>query len=239
MTPKVHVLPTPDAIAAEGAVRIIETAARAIAALGRFSLVLSGGSTPKALYQQLTHLSKPFPWEKVHIYFGDERCVPPDHPESNYRMARQALLSAVPIPANQVYRMKGELEPHQAAAEYDGLLRGQFPQPKGADLTLLGMGDDGHTASLFPGTVALHETQSDCVANHVEKLNAWRLTMTAPFLNRSRAVLVLVAGAAKAQRLHEVLQGPSDPDRLPIQLIRPVSADLTFLVDKAAMEQNS
>jgi 6-phosphogluconolactonase len=149
-------------------------------------------------------------------------------------MARESLLSAVPIPADQVHRMCGELEPHAAAEEYDRLLREKFPQEMGADLTLLGMGDDGHTASLFPGTAALSEVEKVCVANHVEKLAAWRLTMTAPFLNRCRAVMVVISGSGKAERLREVLQGPHEPTRLPIQLIRPVSGQLTWLMDEAA-----
>jgi 6-phosphogluconolactonase len=173
-------------------------------------------------------------WARTEIYFGDERCVGPDDAESNYRMAREVLLSAVAIPENQIHRMRGELEPHEAAHEYNRLLREKFPEGTAADLTLLGMGDDGHTASLFPGTAALSEMEKDCVANHVEKLNAWRLTMTAAFLNRSRAVMVLVSGSGKASRLREVLQGAQEPTRLPIQCIRPATGQLTWLLDQPA-----
>jgi 6-phosphogluconolactonase len=228
------IVPAAPDIAAEGAARVIEAANHAISRRGRFSLVLAGGSTPKALYHELAARPQHIAWEKTSVFFGDERCVPPEDDQSNYRMAREALLSAVPIPPEQVHRLRGELEPHEAAGEYDRLLREAFPETAGPDLTLLGMGEDGHTASLFPGTTALGETGKNCVANHVEQLNTWRLTMTAPFLNRSHGVLVLVSGSGKAQRLHEVLEGPHDPGRLPIQLIRPASGQLTWLLDREA-----
>ncbi len=234
MTPSLEILESAAAIAVEGAARVIEAANHAISRRGRFSLVLSGGSTPRALYQELAARPKHIAWEKTSVYFGDERCVPPDHADSNYRMAREALLSSVPIPAEQVHRMRGELEPEAAAGEYDQLLLRHFPDDAGPDLTLLGMGEDGHTASLFPQTAALKVEDRRCVANQVPKLNAWRLTMTGAFLNRSKAVVILVSGAAKAQPLQAVLQGARDPARLPIQLIHPVSGGLTWLLDEDA-----
>jgi len=159
--------------------------------------------------------------------------VPPDHKDSNYRMAREALLSKVPIPGDNVYRMAGERDPNTAAREYGQMLKEKFGDG-GIDLVLLGMGDDGHTASLFPETEALDETKHRCVANFVPKLNTWRLTLTAPFINRSAQVILLVSGASKAQRLQEVLEGAPDPRRLPVQLIKPASGRLTWLVDAAA-----
>jgi 6-phosphogluconolactonase len=148
-------------------------------------------------------------------------------------MANDALLSKVPLAKEHIHRMRGEIEPEAAAKEYGELLKEKFGDG-GLDLVLLGMGDDGHTASLFPGTAALHEMKHRCVANHVEKLNTWRITMTAPFINRAAAVLILLAGKDKAARLHEVLEGPRDPDRLPIQMIQPEMGTLTWLLDAGA-----
>ena len=219
----------------EAAGRIVEAAGEAIAARGGFSIALSGGSTPKPVYESLAR--EPYRsrinWDKVEIYFGDERCVPPESDQSNYRMANEALLSKVPLPAGNVYRIRGEIDPKQAAIEYGQLLKQKFGDG-GLDLALLGMGPDGHTASLFPCTTALHETHHRCVPNYVDKFKSWRVTLTAPFLNRSRAVMFLVAGADKAQRIAEVLNGPKDPERLPIQLISPTSGQVTWLLDTAA-----
>ncbi len=234
-TPQIKVLPDPAAIAADAAERIVAAFREAIDSFDEFSLVLSGGSTPKALYELLATdpYREQIDWTKVRIFFGDERCVPPDHADSNYRMARISLLSEVPIPGDNVYRMRGEIDPNEAAIEYGKLLKAKFGDA-GPDLVLLGMGEDGHTASLFPGTEALKETHHRCVSNFVPKLNAWRITLTAPFINRARQVIILTAGANKAQRLSEVLEGPKDPNRLPIQLIDPAPGKLTWLVDVAA-----
>jgi 6-phosphogluconolactonase len=163
--------------------------------------------------------------------------VPPDHPDSNYRMASEALPSHVPIPGDNVYRMRGEIDPEAAATEYGQLLKERFGDA-GPDLVLLGMGDDGHTLSLFPGTTALQETRHRCVSNFVQKLNVWRITLTAPFVNRAAQILVLVAGAGKASRVQEVLEGEKAPQRNPIQLIDPASGRITWLLDAeaAAME---
>jgi len=172
-------------------------------------------------------------WPNIDIFFGDERCVPADHEQSNYRMARESLLSKVPIPGDNVYRMAGELDANEAARQYGQMLKEKFADD-GLDLILLGMGDDGHTASLFPGTAALSETKHRAVGNYVEKLKTWRITLTAPFINRAGEILILVSGASKAKRLAEVLEGPRDPQRLPIQLINPASGRLAWLVDAAA-----
>ena len=227
-------------LAIEAAERMTEAVNRAADERSRFSVALSGGHTPQSLYHLLAdkRYRSAIPWDRIEIYFGDERCVPPDSDQSNFRMANEALLSKVPIPANQIHRMRGEIDPQLAAREYGELLKANFGD-EGLDLVWLGMGDDGHTASLFPGTQALHEQKHRCVANHVEKLDTWRLTMTAPFINRAREVMILISGAEKAQRLHEVLEGPRDPDRLPIQLIEPTGGKLVWLIDAAAGGMNT
>jgi 6-phosphogluconolactonase len=236
--PEIKVLPNPPAVAREGAERVVAAAREAIADHDRFSIALSGGSTPKLLYQLLAsdEFRDRVDWSRVEVFFGDERCVPPDHADSNYRMARETLLAKVPIPGDNVYRIRGEIDPEEAAKEYGLMLKEKFAEG-GLDLVLLGMGDDGHTASLFPGTKAMDETKHRVVANYAENSTtgkSWRVTMTAPFINRAAQVIVLVAGAGKAERLAEVLEGPRDPKRLPIQLIEPQSGKLTWLIDAAA-----
>jgi 6-phosphogluconolactonase len=234
-TPEIKVLPTPDALARAAAELFVTVGEAAIEMRGHFTVALSGGSTPKAMHNVLAsdEFRTQIDWTKVEVYFGDERCVPPEHADSNYRMARETLLSKVPIPGDNVYRMRGEIDPNEAAKEYGQMLKEKFGDG-GLDLIYLGMGDDGHTASLFPHTKALHETKHRCVANYVEKLKTWRITMTAPFINRARHVAILVAGESKASRLSEVLEGPRDPDRLPIQMIQPADGQLTWLLDSAA-----
>ena len=236
--PEIKVLPDPAEVAREAADRVLTLANEAIADRGSFSIALAGGSTPKVMYELLA--SEPFrsqvDWAKVEIFFGDERCVPPGHKDSNYRAADEALLSRVPIPGDNVYRMAGEIEPNEAAKEYGLLLQEKFGDG-GLDLVLLGMGDDGHTASLFPHTPALGETKHRCVAHFVEKSTtgpSWRITLTASFINRSRTVLILVTGTSKAKRVSEVLEGPREPDRLPIQLIEPTEGKVIWLLDAGA-----
>jgi 6-phosphogluconolactonase len=233
--PQIKVLPDPNAIAHEAAERIVALAQASIRLRDGFAISLSGGSTPKALYELLATavFRDRIDWTKVEVFFGDERCVPPDHHDSNYRMAREAMLSKVPIPGDNIYRIRGEIEPEKAAIEYGQMLKEKFADG-GPDLVLLGMGDDGHTASLFPGTEALKETKHRCVSVYVKKFDAWRVTMTAPFINRADNVIVLVAGVSKAPVAQQVLEGPPDPQRLPIQLIQPASGKLTWLMDVAA-----
>ena len=235
------VVADPTALAQEAAERFAGIAAEALARAGRFHVALTGGSTPKRLYTLLA--TEPYrsrlPWPQTHVFWGDERCVPPDHPESNYGMVHEALLRHLSIPSEQVHRMRGEdPAPEQAAAEYERRLRTVFAPQAGTlprfDLVLLGMGADGHTASLFPNTGALREKQRWAVRNHVPKLQADRLTLTAPVINWGAAVLFLVAGDEKAAVLQEVLEGPADPERLPAQLIRPTTGRLVWLVDRAA-----
>ena len=234
-SPEIKVVPDLKSLIEEAADRIASAARSAIADHDSFSIALSGGSTPEPVYRRLTeepYLSA-IDWAKVRIYFGDERCVPPDSDQSNYHMARKALLDRVPIPASNVFRMRGEIDPNEAAIECGKLLKEHFGDG-GLDLVLLGMGDDGHTASLFPETEALNEAKHRCVANFVPKLNAWRITMTAPFINRADNVIFLVSGAGKAARVTEILEGPRDPHRLPSQLIHPVNGKLTWILDSAA-----
>jgi 6-phosphogluconolactonase len=242
LKPEITVLPDPAAVAAEAAERLVCAAEEAIALSDRFTVALSGGSTPKAMHQLLAAepLRSGIDWSKVQVFFGDERCVPPDHPDSNFRMARDTLLSKVSIPGDNVYRMRGEIDPNEAAMEYGQMLKEKFADG-GLDLVLLGMGEDGHTLSLFPGTPAVNETKHRCVANYAEHSTtgkSWRITLTAPFVNRSHDVLFMVTGANKAQALSQVLEGPRDPQRLPAQLIQPASGKIAWLVDVAAAGMN-
>lgn len=243
-SPHIQVLPSPAEVARAAADRIVAAANEAVALSGSFSIALSGGSTPKALYELLASdaYRDRIPWADTEIFFGDERCVPPDHKDSNYRMAREALLSKVPIPATSVHRMKGEIEPAAAAREYQQTLLDRFGVGPGIDLVLLGMGDDGHTASIFPHTPAVTESAATVLGYFAENSStgkSWRITLTAPFINRSREVLFLICGGSKAARLQEVLEGPQDPHRLPTQLIKPVSGKLIFVIDAAAAGMDS
>jgi 6-phosphogluconolactonase len=217
-------------------------AAAAVKARGVARVAISGGGTPKAMFGLLADRSRPYfaevPWEKLQLFWVDERCVPPTDEESNYRMTNEAMLKHVPLPAAQVFRMEGELDPEVAASRYEATIRNAF-KLEGAetptfDLVLLGMGDDGHTASLFPHTEALHEMSRIVVANHVPQKDTWRISLTWPVINRGREVAFLIEGEGKAQILHDVLLGEYDPESKPSQLIRPASGRLMFLLDAAA-----
>lgn len=229
-----------DSLTRAAAEIVVTSAQAAIAARERFSIALSGGSTPRPLYALLASpaYASRIDWPNVHIFWGDERCVPPDHPDSNYGMARETLLERVPVLPDNVHRMPGERDPEAGAAAYDAHLRAFFTAdgedaPR-FDVLLLGMGGDAHTASLFPGTAALSQTDRWAVANYVEKLAAWRLTLTPPALNAAAEIVVLVSGADKAAALDAVLNGPTDPDRYPAQLLEPENGRLRWLVDRAA-----
>ena len=207
----------------------------------RFTVALAGGETPRYLYSLLasSQYAPQVPWERVHVFWGDERHVPPDDPASNYRMAYDALLSRVPIPPENVHRIRAELpDAHEAARTYEDELRGfcglQPSELPRFDLVLLGMGADGHTASLFPHTDALHDREHLVAAPWVEKLNTYRLTLTPRVLNNAATVVFLVSGEGKAATLHAVLEGPLQPDLLPAQLIAPTNGTLLWLVDQAA-----
>ncbi|MFN0316380.1 MAG: 6-phosphogluconolactonase [Burkholderiales bacterium] len=212
----------------------------AVKARGAFSVALSGGSTPRGMYAQLaedTERRKSVPWEKIRFFWGDERAVPPDHLESNYRMAWDELLAKVPVPQCNIHRIHGEKrDASEVAEEYERTLRMRFPgdnRPR-FDLVLLGLGSDGHTASLFPGSPALSEETRWVVANPVKKLGTHRITLTVPVLNNAACVLFMVSGADKAAALQEVLEGRHEPERLPAQLIRPPKGRLMWFADAAA-----
>jgi 6-phosphogluconolactonase len=226
------------AVARAVAERFVELANECASARGRFSVALSGGSTPRRIYELLAgaEFASRVAWSKVHVFFGDERCVPPDDAESNYRMARESLLSRVATPAENVHRMIGEGDAVANARLYEDELREFFGGDSLPvfDLVMLGMGDDGHTASLFPGSPALEELSAWVVANRVEKFGAYRLTLTARVINNAARVVFVVTGAGKAERLAEVIEGARDPQRLPAQLIRPARGALDWYVDRAA-----
>jgi 6-phosphogluconolactonase len=229
----VQLYENPEELAEAAARAFVGSAAEAIAERGRFAVALAGGSTPKATYEVLARdHAGDVDWPNVHAFFGDERTVPPDHEESNYRMAREALLDLVPVGA--VHRMRGELPPHEATASYEEELNEFFGGvPPVLDLVMLGIGEDGHTASLFPRTAALGVTDRLAVANPVPKLETTRLTLTVPVLNAAREVRFLVAGAGKAKALAEILEGDADPREYPTKLVRPPGGP-TWMVDRAA-----
>lgn len=211
-----------------------EQANAAVAARGAFHVALAGGSTPRRLYVRLAQddYRQRLPWAETHIYFGDERCVSPDHTDSNYRMAHEALLSQVRAPPAQIHPMYDPvLSPEQNATHYAGLIAG-IPA---FDLILLGMGDDGHTASLFPDTTILDESHRPVAAQYVEKLAAWRISLTLPTINAARQVSVLVAGAGKAEIIAAVA-GVDTPD-YPIQRVHPQPGRLDWFLDHAAAQR--
>jgi 6-phosphogluconolactonase len=220
--------------------RIVARASAAMARRGRFLLCLAGGATPKPLYELLA--SAPFArrieWPRLHVFWGDERCVPPDAPESNYRMTREALIDHVALPPTNIHRIRGEDEASEAAVAYEEVLGRFFGSEKTSvttsfDLVLLGMGADGHTASLFPGSAAAHETGRWVVATAGPQPGSWRVSLTPVLLNAADDVTFLVSGADKAERLKDVLED-RPPDSLPAQLIRPTHGALHWLIDEAA-----
>src|SRR5579859_1682482 len=209
----------------------------AIADHGRFCVALSGGNTPRSVYALIAEEYKTsLPWDKIHIFFGDERHVPPDHPDSNFRMASESLLSKVPIPEKNIHRIHAELDAEAAAAEYEQqlvnffhLLNHDWPR---FDLIFLGIGEDGHTASLFPGSSALSDVSSKVAANWVEKLQTFRITLTFPVLNHAAEVIFLVSGESKAQILSAVLRPGAG--KYPAQGIQPENGRLLWLADQDA-----
>jgi 6-phosphogluconolactonase len=232
------VFPDRDGFISGAADFITELILEAVAANGRFTIALAGGGTPRPVYAHLgtADYAQRIPWDKVHIFFGDERCVPPDDSRSNFRMAREALLDQVPLPAGNIYRIHGEDDPAQAALAYGQEIQRFFrtATPPDFDLICLGMGDNGHTASLFPGTAALREQTRWVVPQYVEVMATWRVTFTTALINAARNVAFLVEGEGKTEMLWRVLEGPYDPDVLPSQLIQPRNGRLHWLVDAAA-----
>lgn len=236
--PKYVVCKDPEAVAASVAVEFERQAHEAVDERGRFAVALAGGSTPRRAYQILSapQFARNLPWGRIHFFFGDERCVAPDHPESNFRMAREALLSRVPVPARNVHPMRCEADPAAGARAYEEELRAFFGDSDWPrfDLVMLGMGEDGHTASLFPDSPALAERRAWVVASRNDKLNSTRLTLTLPVINHARLLLVTVTGAAKRMRLKEVLATEPGAGPLPAQLLRPVGGRLEWFLDEAA-----
>ena len=210
----------------------------AAAETGRFTVALSGGSTPKVLYSLLAtpEYNGSIPWSQVHFFWGDERCVPPDHPDSNYRMVHEALLVKITIPGANIHRMAGEKEPKLAAAEYENDLKTFFRLSSGAlprfDLMLLGLGEDGHTASLFPGSEALAEKERLVVAPYVEKLRAHRLSLSLPVINSAAMIVFLVAGKSKAEILQKILESKPESSPFPAASVQPQNGHLTWLIDQ-------
>ncbi len=237
-----HVYPDSEALARAAAQHFAERIHSAVSKRGRARLAISGGSTPKATFALLADPNEPYgkeiPWDKVELFWVDERTVGPDDPDSNYRMTNEQLLSKVPLRPEHVHRIEGELDPEEAAAKYESLVRAQF-RLEGAevprfDVVWLGMGDDGHTASLFPHTEGIHELGRIVYANHVPQKNTWRITLTWPVLNEALDVVFLIGGEGKAEPLERVLYGEYDPEATPAQLIQPKNGSLTFLLDSKA-----
>ena len=236
----IRILNTPQELFQAAAAEFIALASTAIRDHEKFSVALSGGSTPKSLYSVLAKAT--LSWEKIFFFWSDERHVPPDHPDSNYRMAKEALLSKVPVPPENIFRVRAEeknanvvaKDYEEALRSFFGLRPGEFPR---FDLILLGLGPDGHTASLFPNTAALNETKLLVVANWVEKFKANRITFTYPVLNNAACVIFLVSGADKADMVRTVLEdGRAD---LPSQRVHPVNGRLLWLLDKGAASKLS
>ena len=242
MNREIRILADGAAIAKRAAQEFVQAAAEAVRIKGSFNVALAGGSTPKALYSLLVNdpaLRSQVPWDKMHLFFGDERHVAPDHPDSNFRMALEAMISKSPLKPEQVTRIKGEYpDAEEAALEYEKALREYFKVKADEyprfDLVLAGMGNEGHTLSLFPGTKALHPDGRLVVRNWIGKLYTERITLTAPAANNAALIIFMVTGVDKAPALKAVLEGPFEPDQLPAQLLQPQNGKLLWLVDTTA-----
>lgn len=240
MHPEIKVVANSDELSRVGAAEFEHVSRNAVQARGKFAVSLSGGSTPRGLYSRLAQAGRALPWDKTYFFWGDERHIPPDDKDSNYRMVRETLLSQAPIPPDNVFRMHAEDKDaarvaeqyEQTVREFFGLKPGELPR---FDLVLLGLGPDGHTASLFPQSKALHERSRLVVANWVEKFGHYRLTFTAPVINNAAEVVFLVSGAEKSAALQSVLYGNASPEEFPAKLIQPTNGRLLWLVDKAAL----
>ena len=241
MNKAVKVLATTDELVRAATERIATVAIESAAANGRAMIALSGGSTPRNVYKLMGsgEFKTRIPWSALHLFWSDERCVPPDHAESNFRMVKEALLETVDMPSSNVHRIQAERSPSEAAHFYEEELRQAFGLQDDAtprfDLMLLGLGEDGHTASLFPGTTALHEQERLVTELYVDKLKTHRITMTYPMINAAKNVLFLVSGKSKAAILHEVLQ--RDSLKYPAQGVHPVEGELCWMIDHDASSQ--
>ncbi|MCX2739045.1 6-phosphogluconolactonase [Pontibacter anaerobius] len=215
----------------------VQAAQEAVQKNGRFTVALTGGSSPKQLYQLLAQApyKEQVPWQQTYIFWGDERWVPLTDERSNAKMAKELLLDKVPVPQEQIYPMWDEMEPEKYAQKYEQILKDHFQDQSPAfDLILLGMGDDGHTASLFPGTEVLQEKSSWVQAYYLAPQSMYRITLTAPLINQAKRVLFMTFGDGKAQALHEVLEGERNPEQYPSQLINPLNGSLYWYVDDKA-----
>ena len=235
--PELHISATTEEASQANARFVADLAQQCAADQGRFTIALSGGSTPRRLYQVLASppYSKEMEWDRWHVFWSDERCVPPDHNDSNYRMARETLLDCVPVPGSQVHRMRGEGVPREAAAEYEDSVRDVFRgQAPSFELILLGIGNDGHTASLFPGSQALQEQDRLVVDNWVPDLQVHRITFTLPLINAARVVAFLDTDETKAGVLRQVLEPATGEDTPPAGLVRPSSGIVHWFLTAAA-----
>ncbi len=247
MAKEIQILDSAFSVSETAALHFIRICNASTKANGKFSVVLSGGSTPKGMLSLLAtdEYKKQIPWDKCHFFWGDERSVPPTHSDSNYKMATDALLSHIPVTSNQIYRMEAEkTDIHLAAQEYQNKIAAFFNSPNSGsppqfDLLYLGMGPDGHTASLFPETSALDEKNKWVVPNFVPKFNTYRLTLTYLIINQAKNVIFLVAGKDKVPALKQVLQGPSAIDTYPSQGINPEKGSLLWLIDVDAAAELS
>lgn len=240
-----EVQPTAALAAAAAARHFILAAEAAIHARGRFVVALAGGSTPRAIYTVLAAGPRDgtLDWSRVAVLWGDERCVPPDHEASNYRMVRETLLDLVPVSPGNLHRIRGEDDPARAAAQYEEVLRNVLRTQTGPpstrpgariDLVLLGLGEDGHTASLFPGSTATDDSVSWVRAEYVSAVSMWRVSLTPVVINAAEEIVFLVSGSAKAGIVRQVLEGPRQPHALPAQLIAPTSGRVCWILDRAA-----
>ncbi len=239
---QLRVYPTRNAVAQAAAAQFVAAAERAQTARERFIVALSGGHTPRDLFRILVdEYGTTVDWVHTQVFWGDERCVPQQDLENNAHMARLALLDHVQIPMSNIHRVQTDLDPEAAAADYERTLRQYFgarglQQPR-FDLVLLGLGSEGHTASLFPGSPALHETDRWTSAVYVEKLDSWRVTLTPVALNAATKVIFLVVGEEKASILKQVLSDPKQPDLYPAQIINPPQGQVLWIADEAAASQ--
>ncbi len=237
--PQLIILDDAQALYVHAAEEIVHFAGEAVCMHGEFSLCLSGGSTPAATYELMAERFRlSVDWKEVQFFWGDERCVPPEDPASNFGMANRTMLSRLGLRPDQIHRIRGEQPPEQAARDYEEELRAYFGLDEGEfprfNLMLLGLGDNVHTASLFPGIPALHERERIAVAVAVDAPQPHRVTLTPPAINNSARVMFLVAGANKAQAVKAALEGPRDPDRFPAQLVAPHSGEVVWILDRAA-----